>query len=44
MLCRNRGFFSGRSGFLPQGKLIGWVSINTVKEVITIVVKINSLS
>jgi hypothetical protein len=32
------------SGFLPQGKLIKWVRINIVKKVITIVVKINSLS
>ena len=32
---------SGCSGFLPQGKLTGWVRINTVKESkITIVVKI----
>ena len=42
--------FSGHSGkvthhtlTLPKGKLTGWVRINTVKKVITIVVKINSL-
>jgi hypothetical protein len=27
--------FSGFSGFLPQGKLTGWVKINTVKKVIS---------
>ena len=27
--------FSGRSGFLPQGKLTGWVGINTVKKLIS---------
>ena len=30
----NRGF-SPESGFLPQGKLAGWVRINTVKKVIS---------
>ena len=40
-LCRKSWGFSGCSGFFSQGKLIGWVRINTVKEVnITIVVKI----
>ena len=42
-LCRKSWVFSGRSGFLPQEKLTGWVKINTVKKVITIVVKTNSL-
>jgi hypothetical protein len=42
-LCRKSWVFSGCSGFLPQGKLTGWVRINTVKKVITIVVKINCL-
>jgi hypothetical protein len=43
-LCRKSWVFSGCSGFLPQGKLTGWVyRINTVKKVITIVVKIISL-
>ena len=42
-LCRKLWVFSGCSGFLPQGKLTGWVRINTAKKVITIVVKINSL-
>ena len=42
-LCQKSWIFSKRSGFLPQGKLTGWVRINTVKKVITIVVKINSL-
>jgi hypothetical protein len=32
-LCRKSWVFSGRSGFLPQGKLTGWVRINTVKKV-----------
>ena len=27
--------FSGCSGFLPQGKLTGWVRINTVKKALT---------
>jgi hypothetical protein len=27
--------FSGCSGFLPHGKLTGWVRINTVKKVIS---------
>jgi hypothetical protein len=41
-LCRKSWVFSGRSGFLAQEKLTGWVRINTVKKVnITIVVKIN---
>jgi hypothetical protein len=31
-----RGFSPGTcSGFLPQGKLTGWVRINTVKKVIS---------
>ena len=34
-LCRKSWVFSGRSGFLPQGKLTGWVRINTVKKVIS---------
>ena len=34
-LCRKSWFFSGCSGFLPQGKLTGWVRINTVKKVIS---------
>ena len=42
-LCRKSWVFSGCSGFLPQGKLTGWVRINTVRKVIKIVVKINSL-
>jgi hypothetical protein len=29
-LCRKSWVFSGCSGFLPQGKLTGWVRINTV--------------
>ena len=29
--AESRGFFPGCSGFLPQGKLTGWVRINTVK-------------
>ena len=28
LLCRKSFVFSGRSGFLPQGKLTGWVRIN----------------
>jgi hypothetical protein len=42
-LCRKSWVFSGCSGFLPQGKLTGWVRINIVRKVITIVVKVNSL-
>jgi hypothetical protein len=42
-LCRKSWVFSCRSGFLLQEKLTGWVRINTVKKVITVVVKINSL-
>ena len=42
-LCRKPWVFSWRSGFLPQGKLTGWVMINTIKKVITIVVKITIL-
>ena len=34
-LCRKSWVFSGCSGFLPQGKLTGWVSINRVKKVIS---------
>ena len=34
-LCRKSWVFSGCSGFLPQGKLTGWVRINTVKKVIS---------
>jgi hypothetical protein len=43
MLCRKSWVFPGRSGFLPQERLTGWVRINIVKKVITIVVKINCL-
>ena len=43
MLCQKSWVSSGRSCFLPQGKLTGWIWINTVEKVITIVVKINSL-
>ncbi len=32
-LCRKSWVFSGHSGFLPQGKLTGWVRINTDREV-----------
>ena len=43
-LCQKSWIFSKRSGFLPQGKLSGWVRMNIVRKVnITIVVKINSL-
>jgi hypothetical protein len=42
-LCQKSWVFSGRSCFLPQGKLTGWIWINTVEKVIPIVVKINSL-
>ena len=34
-LCRKSWVFSWCSGFLPQGKLTGWVRINTVKKVIS---------
>jgi hypothetical protein len=34
-LCRKSLVFSGRSGFLPQGKLSWWVRINIVREVIS---------
>ena len=34
-LCRKSWVFSRRYGFLPQGKLTGWVRINTVKKVIS---------
>jgi hypothetical protein len=34
-LFRKSWVFSGCSGFLPQGKLTGWVRINTVKKVIS---------
>ena len=34
-LCRKSWVFSGRSGFLPQRKLTGWVRINTVKKLIS---------
>jgi hypothetical protein len=34
-LWRKSLVFSGCSGFLPQGKLTGWVRINTVKKVIS---------
>ena len=34
-LCRKSWVFSGCSGFLPQGKLTGWVRINIVKKVIS---------
>jgi hypothetical protein len=34
-LCRKSWVFSGCSSFLPQGKLTGWVRINTVKKVIS---------
>jgi hypothetical protein len=45
ILYRKSCVFSGRSGFLSQDpeKMTGWVRINTVKKVVTIVVKINSL-
>ena len=36
-LCRKSWVFFKRSGFLPQGKLKGWViRINTVKKVISL--------
>ena len=31
-LCPKSWVFSGCSGFLHQGKLIGWVRINTVRK------------
>jgi hypothetical protein len=35
-LCRRKSsVFSGCSGFLPQGKLTGWVRINIVRKVIS---------
>jgi hypothetical protein len=34
-LCQKSWVFSMRSGFLPQGKLSGWVRINTVRKVIS---------
>jgi hypothetical protein len=34
-LCRRSWIFSGSYGFLPQGKLTGWVRINTVRKVIS---------
>jgi hypothetical protein len=34
-LCRKSWVFSGASSFLTQGKLTGWVRINTVKNVIS---------
>ena len=34
-LCRMSWVLSGCSGFLPQGKLTGWVRINTVRKVIS---------
>ena len=40
---RTSWVYSGRSGFLPHGKLTGPIRTNTVKKVITIVVKINRL-
>jgi hypothetical protein len=43
ILYRKSLVFFGCSSSLPQGKLTGWVRINTVRKVITIVVKINSL-
>jgi hypothetical protein len=33
--CRKSWIFSGRAGFLPQGKLARWVRINTVGKVIS---------
>jgi hypothetical protein len=38
-LCRKSWVFSGCSGFLPQRKLTGWVRINTVKKVISQLLK-----
>jgi hypothetical protein len=34
-LNRKSWVFSGCSGFLPQGKLTGWVRINIVRKVIS---------
>jgi hypothetical protein len=34
-LYRKSWVFTGCSGFLPQGKLAGWVRINTVRKVIS---------
>ena len=34
-LYRKSWVFSGCSSFLPQGKLTGWVRINTVRNVIS---------
>jgi hypothetical protein len=34
-LCRKSWVFSGRSGFLPQGKLTGWIRIDIVGKVIS---------
>ena len=34
-LCRKSWVFSKNSGFLPQGKLTGWVRINIVKKAIS---------
>jgi hypothetical protein len=34
-LSRKSCVFSGCSGFLPQGRLSGWVRINTVRKVIS---------
>jgi hypothetical protein len=34
-LCRKSCVVSGRSGFLPQGKLSGWFRINIVRKVIS---------
>jgi hypothetical protein len=34
-LCRKSWLFSGCSVFFPQGKLTGWIRINTVKKVIS---------
>jgi hypothetical protein len=40
-LYRKSWVFSGCYGFLPQGKLAGWVRINTVKNnAIVVIVKI----
>jgi hypothetical protein len=33
--CRKSWVYSGCSGFLPQGKLTGWVRINTVRKVVS---------
>jgi hypothetical protein len=34
-LCRKSWVFSGSYGFLPQGKLTGWVRINIVRKVMS---------